>query len=262
MPRERDPQSPRSLEREASLGVHAQRELGLADVVGRLVPPLGERHLAGHHVPAEPPERISPPAVPHGRDGLAGEHPAVAAPAADRGADRLQHGHPGSEAGVGARPVRPPGQLLHQIDETLPVDEHVAPGEVEHGAQIGAGHVGGYGGDRPAHHPLPAVVVEVGVLGGHEPERVAWPVGQQPVLQREDRLAGVLVPPGGASVPLGRAGRAPSPPPRPPARHARAHGARTTPARGGGSRTGPGPPPGGGGHARSGDRSGHGRDPG
>ncbi len=258
---ERVAERPRALEGEAPLGVDAQRPLALADVVGRFVPPLGEGRVPRHRVPAEPAQRVPPPAVPHGRHGLPGEHAAVAPTAADHGADRQQHGDPWPQAGVGAGAVRPPGQLLDQLHETLPVDEHVAPGELEHGAEVGVGDLSGDGGDRPLHHLLPAVVAEAAVLRGHEPERLARHVGPQPVLEREDRLAGLLVPAGGALVPPGQAvglGRRRRGHQRGP--HERMDLERPR-RRDAGHEESAAPRPGGGGRRRPGARSGRGRGP-
>ena len=61
---ERLAQRPGPLERQATLRIAAQGDLGLPHLVGRIVPPLRQRHLACDAVGGEPAERVLPAGLP------------------------------------------------------------------------------------------------------------------------------------------------------------------------------------------------------
>jgi hypothetical protein len=84
--------------------------------------------------------------------------------------------------------------LLDQLQEPAAIDEQVAPGELEHAFEVGAGETGRQRSDRSLDRRLATVVVQVGVVQCEQAQRITVSTGQEPVLQGRGYLAGVLEP--------------------------------------------------------------------
>ena len=167
-------------------------------------PPLGQRHVPGHHVPPEPPERIAPPRPAHLRHRLARQQAALD-PATRHGRrHRAEHRHPGQDRRLRARTVRPPGEPVHELDEPVPIDQEVAPGELEHRRQVRGRHLGRDGGDGPPHGHLAATVVQLAGLDRQQTEGIARAAREEPVIEGGGRLVVLLVPPRRPHVPFGQ----------------------------------------------------------
>ena len=161
-----------------------------------------------------------------------------------------QHVHPRPDGVARARLVDPPRQLLDELHEPTPIDQQVAPGVVDHRLEIAHGDGGGYRRDRPPDRGLTAAVVEAAVVRGEESQHVSRSIGEEPLIERDDHLVGVLEPARGTGVQLGQAARVTDSPGRRSARPGPARAARTSRRHRGGSRTARAPRPCGGAHRR------------
>src|SRR5262249_34764872 len=112
----------RSLHGEAAFGIAAERQVGVADLVSRVLPTLRQRDVSDHEIPGKAPHGIAPPALAHRGDGLASERSPFDPAAASGGTDRPEHRDPRLERGVEARPFRPPGHLVGEVDELPPTE--------------------------------------------------------------------------------------------------------------------------------------------
>ena len=74
------------------------------------------------------------------------------------------------------------------------MDEEVAPRVLDHRFEVAHGDGGGYGRDRPLHRGLTTAVVEVSVVRREEPEHISRSIGEEPLVERHDHVAGVLEP--------------------------------------------------------------------
>ena len=115
------------------------------------MPALGQRHVAGHHVEPEAPVRSrgSSPDPNASIARRANRPPSTQSPL-DRGRDRLQQRQPGGEHAVDRRPLRPPREPSDAVEESRPIDEHLAPGERHRRREVGGVGIDGQRLDRVA----------------------------------------------------------------------------------------------------------------
>ena len=90
-------QRPGPLERQATLRIATQGDLGLPHLVGRVVPALRQRHLAGDAVGREPAERVLPAGLPEVAHHLSAQRAALDPASTDDRRRRPQHVHAGPE---------------------------------------------------------------------------------------------------------------------------------------------------------------------
>ncbi len=81
-----------------------------------------------------------------------------------------------------------PGQLLDQLDELAPADEHVAPGELDYGLEFSGRHFERNGLEHVPDRRLPPRVVEVAVIRGEKPQGAARLSRDEPVLDGQRHL--------------------------------------------------------------------------
>ena len=96
-----------ALERQTADGILDEFEIGTPDVVVVIVPALGQRDVAGHHVEAEAPEGIENPLRTECGHRLAGQPATVDPVAPHGGGDRLQQRQPGGEHAAGPATAAP-----------------------------------------------------------------------------------------------------------------------------------------------------------
>ena len=97
-----------AFERQTADGILDEFEIGAPDVVVVIVPALGQRDVAGHHVEAEAARTNRGSIRTECGHRLAGQPAAVDPVAPHGGGDRLQQRQPGGEHAVDRLPLRPP----------------------------------------------------------------------------------------------------------------------------------------------------------
>ena len=183
-----------SFERQATLRIATQGDLGLADFVGRVVPPLRQRHFACDSVGGEPAERVLPAGLPEIGQHLSTQRAALDPATTDDRRRSPQHVHASADGVVRVRLVGPPRQLLDELDEPTPIDQEMAPRVVDHRFEIADSDGRRYRRQSPLDRGLTAAVVEAAVVGREKSEHVSRSIGQVPLIERHDHLAGVLEP--------------------------------------------------------------------
>ena len=102
---------------------------------------------------------------------------------------RLQRGRAGPLRASGV-----PHRVVHRLQEDRERPEDVADRVVDHRRQVGGRDLVRDRLQRAADDGLPTLVVEVGGPASEQPERVTRALGEQPLVERADRLAGALEP--------------------------------------------------------------------
>ena len=193
-----------SLERQATLRIATQGDLGLSDLVGGVVPALRQRQLAGYSVGGKPAERVPPAGVSELEHHLSIQRSALDPSSTDDRRRCPQHVDPSADRVARVRLVDPPRQLLDELDETTPIDQQVAPRVLDHRFEIAHGDGNGYRRDRPLDRGLTAAVVQAAVVRSEESEHVSRSIGQEPLIERHDHVVGVLEPARRTGVQLGQ----------------------------------------------------------
>ena len=124
----------------------------------------------------------------------------------ERRRDRLQHHEPPVlRATPGGVPCAARRRGVDGLEEPALVHEQVAPRELDHRVEVAGGHVERDLRDGPLDGRGPAGVVQLADLPGEQPQRLARPAGEEPLLERAGHLADVLEPARGTRVQEGDA---------------------------------------------------------
>ena len=160
-------------------------EIGTADVVVVIVPALGQRDVAGHHVEAESPERSrgSIPDRVRPSTGAPTGPPSTQSPRTVAATDCSSVRRAASTPLTGD-PLRPPRKPSDAIEEASAVDEHLTPRELQGRREVGRVRVDRHGvGSCCRTMSWRPGVVEREMDRTQQSERVPVAAGERPVLE-------------------------------------------------------------------------------